>query len=184
MNSDMSTIEMPGLRRNQSSETPKSNLKRNQSADNMEPLNERHDKQLLDISRTSEYGRLETILTRRAKQFDSRIENLAEDTLWNVIKGRFANKVLGRLYSRRAYTSGLVFCRGGFLCDVSKIMSGSVSAGKEGDFVATEIGFHTSNLVAGEKGCTVIPIPKDRLVSFLDDNPGVLLSLLGTQITL
>ena len=55
---------------------------------------------------------------------------------------------------------------------------------KENDLISSEqIYTYTSTLVAGEKGCTIIAIPKDRLASFLDDNPGVLLSLLGTQIT-
>lgn len=110
--------------------------------------------------------------------FESTNENMDEDAMWSVYKGRFANKVLGRLHTRRAFTTGLIFSRGSFLCDVSKIMFGSVKG-----FVAKEIGFHTSNMIAGEKGCIIISIPKDRLVSFLDDNPGVLLSLLGTQVT-
>jgi hypothetical protein len=43
-------------------------------------------------------------------------------------RARFANKVLGRLYNRRAFTSGLVFSRGHFLGDVSKMVAGLLSA--------------------------------------------------------
>merc|ERR1712137_1020833 len=42
-------------------------------------------------------------------------------------RARFANKVLGRLYSRRAFTGGLVFSRGHFLGDVSKMVAGLLS---------------------------------------------------------
>mmetsp|Transcript_12823 Transcript_12823/g.19428 ORF Transcript_12823/g.19428 Transcript_12823/m.19428 type:complete len:1413 (-) Transcript_12823:37-4275(-) len=143
---------------------------------------ERRDKQLLHISRTSEYGRLEASLKRRAEQIEAKgAERDNENRLWSMFRGRFANKVLMRLYSRRAFTTGIIFSRGSFLCDVSKIMSGSVIAGNEGD-VHTEC--HSSTIIAGEGGCDVIAIPKERLLSFLDENPGVLLSLLGTQAIL
>ena len=39
-------------------------------------------------------------------------------------RDRFANKVLGRLYESRAFTAGLVFSRGHFLGDVSKMVAG------------------------------------------------------------
>lgn len=42
-------------------------------------------------------------------------------------RARIANKVLGRLYSRRAFTEGLVFSRGHFLGDVSKMVAGLLS---------------------------------------------------------
>lgn len=142
----------------------------------------RRDKQLLHISRTSEYGRLEGSLKRRAEQIENKgPERDNDNRLWSMFRGRFANKVLMRLYSRRAYTSGIIFSRGSFLCDVSKIVSGSVIAGN-GGHVHTE--HHSSTTIAGEGGCDVIAIPKERLLSFLDENPGVLLSLLGTQAIL
>jgi hypothetical protein len=43
-------------------------------------------------------------------------------------RARFANKVLGRLYNRRAFTSGLVFSRGHFLGDVSKMVAGLLAS--------------------------------------------------------
>ena len=132
-------------------------------------------------------------------------------------RARFANKVLGRLYSRRAFTGGLVFSRGHFLGDVSKMVAGLLSS----DYVETETttdqsfpsyGFgdkiegtkdtysenltdmiiheqegdnhivHTSTLTAGKDGCVVLVFPKSNLIPFLDEYPGLLLSLLGTQV--
>ena len=120
-------------------------------------------------------------MSLRAEIFQKTYDDRVEHRYWNMYGGRAANNVLGRLYSRRAYTAGLIFSRGTFLCDVSKIV---MKQEKENDLISSEqIYTYTSTLVAGEKGCTIIAIPKDRLASFLDDNPGVLLSLLGTQIT-
>ena len=132
-------------------------------------------------------------------------------------RARFANKVLGRLYSRRAFTGGLVFSRGHFLGDVSKMVAGLLSS----DYIETETltdqsfpsyGFgdkiegtkdtysenltdmiiheqegdnhivHTSTLTAGKDGCVVLVFPKLNLIPFLDEYPGLLLSLLGTQV--
>lgn len=140
-------------------------------------------------------------------------------------RARFANKVLGRLYSRRAFTGGLVFSRGHFLGDVSKMVAGLLSTDIEPDFVSQDIndgpkyGFgeklegknnsasshletvneiihgqegdaqegdaqvmHTSTLTAGKEGCVVLVFPKGSLIPFLDEYPGLLLSLLGTQV--
>lgn len=131
-------------------------------------------------------------------------------------RARFANKVLGRLYSRRAFTGGLVFSRGHFLGDVSKMVAGLLST--EGttevqDDGAPVYGFgdqregltsdrlmesvsdlviheqegdhyimHSSTLTAGKEGCVVLVFPKASLIPFMDDYPGLLLSLLGTQV--
>jgi hypothetical protein len=129
-------------------------------------------------------------------------------------KARFANKVLGRLYSRRAFTGGLVFSRGHFLGDVSKMVAGKLSSDvnasdNEGDQSFPKYGFgekseesksnpahiadlviqenesvivHTSTLTAGKDGCIVLVFPKATLIPFLDEYPGLLLSLLGTQV--
>lgn len=131
-------------------------------------------------------------------------------------RARFANKVLGRLYSRRAFTGGLVFSRGHFLGDVSKMVAGLLSADyndvgelqdksfpafgfgdqPEGtknssesliDMVIHEQdsdsqGFHSSTLTAGKDGCVVLIFRKSTLLPFLDEYPGLLLSLLGTQV--
>ena len=41
---------------------------------------------------------------------------------------------------------------------------------------------HTSTLTAGAKGCIVLVFPRETLTNFLDSYPGLLLSLLGTQV--
>jgi hypothetical protein len=41
---------------------------------------------------------------------------------------------------------------------------------------------HNSTLAAGSDGCIVLYFPKESLIPFLDDYPGFLLSLLGTQV--
>jgi len=132
-------------------------------------------------------------------------------------RDRFANKVLGRLYSRRAFTAGLVFSRGHFLGDVSKMVAGNLSSEfdkNEDDDFEGEYGFgevnrerrvrradsthgidsviheregdeqvvHSSTLAAGKEGCLVLYFPKASLIPFLDEYPGLLLSLLGTQV--
>jgi hypothetical protein len=134
-------------------------------------------------------------------------------------RARFANKVLGRLYSRRAFTGGLVFSRGHFLGDVSKMVAGLLSSSyssidAQGDQSFPVYGFgdktegspsdrrentqlsdlviheqdgegfvvHTSTLTAGKEGCVVLVFPKATLIPFLDEYPGLLLSLLGTQV--
>lgn len=133
-------------------------------------------------------------------------------------RARFANKVLGRLYSRRAFTGGLVFSRGHFLGDVSKMVAGllssdGVSVQQVHDESEPSYGFgdtsegrdterlmeslsdlviheqegdhrimHSSTLTAGKDGCVALVFPKSALIPFLDEYPGLLLSLLGTQV--
>eukprot|EP00522_Entomoneis_paludosa_P011531 CAMPEP_0172455762 /NCGR_PEP_ID=MMETSP1065-20121228/12231_1 /TAXON_ID=265537 /ORGANISM="Amphiprora paludosa, Strain CCMP125" /LENGTH=1384 /DNA_ID=CAMNT_0013208239 /DNA_START=266 /DNA_END=4420 /DNA_ORIENTATION=- len=130
-------------------------------------------------------------------------------------RARFANKVLGRLYSRRAFTGGLVFSRGHFLGDVSKMVAGLLSNdtaselnedfghaygfGDSGDIqgdnvleTITELIIHeqegdhhimhSSTLTAGKEGCVALLFTKTALIPFLDEYPGLLLSLLGTQV--
>jgi hypothetical protein len=127
-------------------------------------------------------------------------------------RARFANKVLGRLYSRRAFTGGLVFSRGHFLGDVSKMVAGTFTptdASADQSFPVYGFGdkteetetttahlsdmviheaddynhvIHSSTLTAGKDGCIVLVFPKSTLIPFLDDYPGLLLSLLGTQV--
>jgi hypothetical protein len=128
-------------------------------------------------------------------------------------RARQANKVLGRLYSRRAFTGGLVFSRGHFLGDVSKMVAGLLSSDasvdsndgdpKYGFGDKFESGFavdnlptitetsgsmsdlrimHNSTLTSGPDGCIVLVFPKTSLIPFLDEYPGLLLSLLGTQV--
>lgn len=137
-------------------------------------------------------------------------------------RARFANKVLGRLYSRRAFTHGLIFSRGHFLGDVSKMVAGVLSndlSSELGDDSSPSYGFgemsesgehgrrnsqtkevtlsvaemviheqgnhnimHSSTLTAGKEGCVVLVFPKSSFGPFLDEYPGLLLSLLGTQV--
>jgi len=127
-------------------------------------------------------------------------------------KNRFANKVLGRLYNRRAFASGLVFSRGHFLGDIEKMVEGLLSSAqsegdsKRGNYDDFDSSFnfgenedtlsldtltimegnqhtaHTSTLAAGKDGCVVLILPKASLIPFLDAHPGLLLSLLGTQV--
>jgi CRP-like cAMP-binding protein len=123
---------------------------------------------------------------------------------------RKANKVLGRLYNRRAFTGGLVFSRGHFLGDVSKMVAGLLASdvadidqdgptygfgdqeeGKGDTFLSEQAipedageveVLHSSTLTAGAEGCVVLVFPKLSLIPFLDQYPGLLLSLLGTQV--
>jgi len=132
-------------------------------------------------------------------------------------RARKANKVLGRLYNRRAFTGGLVFSRGHFLGDVSKMVAGLLStdlhlADADANDDGPAYGFgdqvegadesiqdtiagstipeegeqqqinHSSTLTAGKDGCVVLVFPKSSLIPFLDQFPGLLLSLLGTQV--
>jgi hypothetical protein len=130
-------------------------------------------------------------------------------------RARFANKVLGRLYNRRAFTGGLVFSRGHFLGDVSKMVAGLVATTEldddessptyglgDRDELAGSARYenvtdliihekesdhhvmHSSTLTAGKDGCVVLVFPKMSLIPFLDEFPGLLLSLLGTQVVI
>lgn len=124
---------------------------------------------------------------------------------------RQANKVLGRLYNRRAFTAGLVFSKGHFLGDVSKMVAGLLSSDAFAEADSGDYGFgekdessaadaralatiteasgagsyhvlHNSTLIAGKDGCVVLLFHKASLIPFLDEHPGLLLSLLGTQV--
>lgn len=135
-------------------------------------------------------------------------------------RARFVNKALVRLYDRRTFTGGLVFSRGHFLGDVSKMFAGFLSSGDSsvagdtstnGDDSSPSFGFgekkdpkggksvelsnivihekvgedrilHTSTLTAEHEGCVVLVFPRESLTKFLDAHPGLLLSLLGTQV--
>mmetsp|Transcript_6825 Transcript_6825/g.17118 ORF Transcript_6825/g.17118 Transcript_6825/m.17118 type:complete len:1395 (+) Transcript_6825:304-4488(+) len=135
-------------------------------------------------------------------------------------RARFMNKALVRLYDRRTFTGGLVFSRGHFLGDISKMVAGLLASGDAslaGDISAQSddggiqsYGFgekkekgtkkvqlsnmvihekdgegrihHTSTLTAEQEGCIVLVFPRESLTKFLDAHPGLLLSLLGTQV--
>lgn len=165
------------------------------------------DKLLQNVHPNSEYARLKVTLLHRVEEMETEMEMMdtmdkynhsavfgREDTARNN-RNRFANKVLARLYSRHAYTAGLVFSRGIFLSDTSRMVSGDLAhinraAGSHGNHRSSfargggnaDHHCHTSNLVAGSRGCAVMIFPRTTLVPFLDGNPGVLLGLLGTQV--
>lgn len=168
-------------------------------------MNVEADKLLQSVHPNSEYARLEVTLRQRVEEMETEIRRNTmekysqsvhfgkEDTARNN-RNRFANKVLARLYSRKAYTAGMIFSRGIFLSDTSRMISGDLahinrSAGggvQRSSFVSASGGHtdhcHTSNMVAGSQGCVVMIFPRTALVPFLDSNPGVLLSLLGSQV--
>ncbi len=137
-------------------------------------------------------------------------------------RDRNVNRQLNRLYKGRSFTAGLVFSKGHFLGDISKMVAGLLSStyqGKDnvvlsGDDNSARYGFgeknegdynplggrvgeltiheqegdqhivHSSTLAAGKDGCVVLVFPKPSLILFLDEYPGLLLSLLGTQVVL
>eukprot|EP00980_Cylindrotheca_fusiformis_P005979 scaffold1278_cov191-Cylindrotheca_fusiformis.AAC.4 len=118
------------------------------------------------------------------------------------VRARFENKVLGQIHSREAYTGGLVFSRGHFLGDISRMFFGHVNTdlrteqtGRAFDFSNESLHDrviqendsedqkgHSSTLIAGKDGCVVLVFEKSTLIPFLDEYPGLLLSLLGTQV--
>lgn len=157
-----------------------------------------NDKLLQNVHPNSEYSRLEARLRIRAEEVESGTEasdGPVEDEQKEMIEAlqahsdKFANKVLARLYARRAYTENLIFSRGNFLSDTSRMVSGVLANTETGGYGRSSLATggadnhcHTSNLVAGQSGCVVLVFPRATLVPFLDSNPGVLLCLLGTQV--
>jgi len=120
-------------------------------------------------------------------------------------RDRFMNKVL----ENDAYiTKGIAFRRGHFLGDVSKMVAKRLLSsensddnddinyryGAESEEWRTEMIIpereedkmvvHNTTLVAGKDGCVVLVLPKASLIPFLDEHPGMLLSLLGSQVVI
>lgn len=152
-----------------------------------------------------------SFVSRRKRQGEEPKGNEVRDTDSEIRRDRFADKMLARMHSRKAISSGVAFTRGHFLGDVSKMVSGLLADKKEHhdddfhDGMETyevfnegldlsnhdDMGMHAidgaepvhkSTLVAGKDGCVVMYFPKTTLVPFLDKYPGFLLSLLGTQV--
>ena len=161
------------------------------------------DKQLQGVHPNSEYARLEAMLQIRAEDMEAEEDDAQHGEHRHLSSsshmkpgsnlGRFANKVLARLYSRKAYTEHMTFSRGNFLSDTSRMVSGDLANINKGPGMtgsmrssigstANDHHCHTSNLMAGAGGCVVMIFPKSTLVPFLDGNPGVLLCLLGSQV--
>ena len=110
-------------------------------------------------------------------------------------KQRLTNKIFSRLYIREELFDDFLFSRGNFLGDVSRIvgdlanaaslirstrrldnMNSSVHGKKQADER------YRSTLVAGPDGCVAVSISKANLRKYLDNNPGLLLCLLGTEV--
>jgi hypothetical protein len=156
-------------------------------------VNVEADKLLLKVHPNSEYARLESVLQIRMEEIECRMDpRTSSISTASRHRDRFANKVLARLYARHAYTEHLEFSRGTFLCDTSRMVSGDLATIHTTAWdqmsnrasIGSSIGdhhCHTSNLVAGPQGCLVLVFPRSTLVPFLDNNPGVLLCLLGTK---
>lgn len=169
------------------------------------------DKKLMNINRNTEYHRLLECLQQRADEYDiddheeeehSEEEDKNRDHDRPTVdkaaralkeqRDKFANKVLARLYSRQAYTENLVFSRGCFLCDTSRMISGDLATihraigGRSSSIASSgsnnDHHHHTSSMLAGKQGCVAMVFPKSSLVPFLDANPGLLLSMLGTKV--
>jgi hypothetical protein len=109
---------------------------------------------------------------------------------------RLANKQLVNLYSRGSNSSDLVFSRGHFLGDVTKMMAGFLLHGVDPTVNVYDDGgpelnvdeksklIHDSTLVAGVDGCIVLEFSKSKLIPFFDDHPGLLLSFMGTHVVI
>lgn len=119
-------------------------------------------------------------------------------------RDRFANKILGN--SAYLTTTGLVFSKGHFLGDVSKMVAKRLSSSKKEEEFRDDYDYgygggnredmqmvihekeddkivvHDTSLLAGNGGSVVLSFPKSSLITFLDEYPGLLLSLLGTQV--
>jgi hypothetical protein len=154
------------------------------------PISVNADKLLQSLPPNSEYARLETVLHLRMEEVEDEymMSRSPSPHSSGGQRDKFANKVLARLYSRHAFTEHLLFSRGNFLCDTSRMVSGNLAnanaIGSRTSIGNTASGdhYHTSNMIAGHDGCLVYVFPRSSLVSFLDSNPGVLLSLLGSQV--
>lgn len=138
-----------------------------------------YDKVIQEVSGSSEFARLESLLTARVyDDYDDKSSvgksRRAED--------RFMNRMLGRLYAARRYTASLVFSKGAFLCDTSRMMGGEVLELHQSGDVAGGGRYHSSNIIVGHEGCVAFVFPKATFAAFLDSYPGVLLSLQGTQV--
>ena len=146
------------------------------------------------------------------KSEESLTQKISSKDQLESTKDRFANKVLCRLSNKRSIASGLIFSRGHFLGDIEKMVEGLLSSANEGEISAENnngltqsFGFgelddalsldtmtlhdnfghhsvHSSTLAAGKDGCVVMVLQKASLLPFLDAHPGLLLSLLGTQV--
>ena len=181
----------PGLQKNKAS-TPPPHVRQNstvRSRRNSSTLGQielsngclvEYDKVIPEVSGSSEFARLESLLTGRIyDEYDDR-SSVGRGT--RTTEDRFINRMLGRLYTARRYTASLVFSKGAFLCDTSRMVSGELVEQQESLEIGGSSSVHSSNLVVGPEGCVAFVFPKATFAPFLDAHPGLLLSLQGTQV--
>jgi hypothetical protein len=82
---------------------------------------------LPEVPAGSEYFRLESLLTVRAETFE-REDGARGEHYPSAPRDRFANNVLKKLYTSRKYTTGMVFSRGCFLGDTTRMANGDLVA--------------------------------------------------------
>jgi len=134
--------------------------------------------------------RMEEVETWNFDQSDDHLTSTHEDYARNA-RDRYANKILSQLYSRQVFIPDLVFSRGNFLSDTTRMIRGSLTDINSTSYTSHEtesppfhMEYHSSTIAAGSEGCIALIIPKDSLINFFDTHPGVLLSLLGTQVVI
>ena len=138
-----------------------------------------YDKVIQEVSGSSEFARLESLLTARV--YDELDDHSGAAKSVRTTEDRFINRMLGRLYTARRYTASLMFSKGAFLCDTSRMVSGELVEQHESEG-GGHGSYHSSNLVVGPEGCVAFVFPKSSFAPFLDSHPGLLLSLQGTQV--
>jgi hypothetical protein len=80
---------------------------------------------LLEVPAGSEYFRLESLLTLRAETLEME-DGTRGEHYPSAPRDRFANKVLAQLYASRKFTTGMVFSRGCFLGDTTRMVNGDL----------------------------------------------------------
>jgi hypothetical protein len=82
-------------------------------------------KLLSEVPAGSEYFRLESLLNLRTETFEME-DGTRGEHYPSAPRYRFANKVLARLYTSRMFTAGMVFRRGCFLGDTTRMVNGDL----------------------------------------------------------
>lgn len=153
---------------------------------------------------------------------DSYISLMSDDDISDSDSNSYGPDTAGRKFLRRkssrdliankkfrvgtGLTNDLIFSRGHFLGDVSKMVSTRMSSSENNEelteddqdfgyrYEARQVSemtiheredddrLHSQALAAGKDGCVVLVFPKATLIPFLDEYPGTLLSLLGTPV--
>ena len=110
-------------------------------------------------------------------------------------KQRLTNKIFSRLYITEERYNDFLFTRGNFIGDVSRIVGDLAYAASlarstrrldntNNDLLGKKQidERYQSSLIAGENGCVAVSISKANLKKYLDNNPGLLLCLVGTEV--